>query len=228
MSWLRSMANQAAATLENARLLRELRDAAETDSVTGVYSHRHLQDRLRQEVARAARSRAPLSVLMIDLDDFKRVNDDHGHQAGDRVLRAIASALRTAVRAGDVVARYGGDEFVVLMPDTAEVDAVLVAERARAAVSSLSHPVADGPDVRVSCSAGLALHPRDGKNGRELLRSADAAMYTQKRARWAEARLRPEAGHVGAEGRGMAGPAGGAHAAQAPASVPIDVKRVTA
>ncbi len=98
--------------------MRQLRDAAETDLVTGVYSHRHLQDRVRQETARAARSRSPLSVLMVDLDDFKRVNDEHGHQAGDRVLRAIAGALRAAVRTSDVVARYGGDEFVVLMPDT--------------------------------------------------------------------------------------------------------------
>ena len=127
---LRTMANQAASALENARLVRQLRDAAETDLVTGVYSHRHLQDRVRQETARAARSHAPLSVLMVDLDDFKLVNDRHGHQAGDRVLRAIAGALRAAVRTSDVVARYGGDEFVVLMPDTDAEEAEQVAQRA--------------------------------------------------------------------------------------------------
>jgi diguanylate cyclase (GGDEF)-like protein len=180
---LRTMANQAAAALENARLVRKLRDAAETDLVTGVYSHRHLQDRVRQETARAARAHSPLSLLMVDLDDFKRVNDDHGHQAGDRVLRAIAGALRAAVRTSDVVARYGGDEFVVLMPETDEAEARQVTRRVFAAVAELAHPMADGSVLRVTCSVGLALHPRDGHTGRALLQAADAAMYTDKRSR---------------------------------------------
>jgi diguanylate cyclase (GGDEF)-like protein len=180
---LRTMANQVASALENARLVRQLRDAAETDLVTGVYSHRHLQDRIRQETARATRSRSPLSVLMVDLDEFKRINDEHGHLAGDRVLRAIAGALRAAVRTSDVVARYGGDEFVVLMPDTDATDAEPVAQRAAKAVAELAHPMADGSTVNISCSVGLALHPRDGRSGKELLRAADAAMYTHKRSR---------------------------------------------
>ncbi len=180
---LRAMSYQAASALENARLVRQLRDAAETDPVTGVYSHRHLQDRVRQETARAARAHSPLSVLMVDLDDFKRINDEHGHQAGDRVLRAIAGALRAAVRTSDVVARYGGDEFVVLMPDTDESEGKHVAARAEAAVAGLEHPMADGSAVRVTCSVGLALHPRDGRTGKELMRAADARMYRHKRAR---------------------------------------------
>ncbi len=183
MAWLRTMGSQAAAALENASLVRLLRDAAETDPVTGVYSHRHLQDRIRQETARAARAGIPLSVLMVDLDDFKRVNDVFGHQAGDRVLRAIAGTLRAAVRTSDVVARYGGDEFVVLMPDTDGTEAAVVAERAREAVAAQAHPMADGSVVHVTCSAGLALYPRDGNTARRLLRAADAAMYTHKRAR---------------------------------------------
>jgi diguanylate cyclase (GGDEF)-like protein len=194
---LRTMANQAAAALENARLVRKLRDAAETDLVTGVYSHRHLQDRVRQETARAARAHSPLSLLMVDLDDFKRVNDEHGHQAGDRVLRSIAGALRAAVRTSDVVARYGGDEFVVLMPDTDDAEARQVARRASAAVAELAHPMADGSVVRVTCSVGLALHPRDGHTGRALLQAADAAMYTDKRSR-------SEGGHRGRQTRTMA------------------------
>ena len=180
---LRTMTTQAAAALENARLVRQLRDAAEIDLITGVYSHRHLQDRLRQETARSVRTRSPLSVLMLDLDDFKRVNDEHGHQAGDRVLRAIAGAIRSSVRTSDVVARYGGDEFVVLMPDTDEDAARQVAERAQAAIAATPHPMTDGADVRVECSLGLALQPRDGRSGRALLRAADAAMYEHKRSR---------------------------------------------
>lgn len=188
IAWLRTMANQAAGALENASLVRQLRDAAETDPVTGVYSHRHLQDRIRQETARAARSGSPLSVLMVDLDDFKHVNDAFGHQAGDRVLRAIAGTLRAAVRTSDVVARYGGDEFVVLMPDTDGTEAARVSQRASEAVASKVHPMTDGTELHVSCSAGLALYPRDGNSARRLLRSADAAMYTHKRARSSTAR----------------------------------------
>jgi len=183
LALLRTMANQVASALENARLVRQLRDAAETDLVTGVYSHRHLQDRVRQETARAARAHSPMSVLMVDLDDFKHINDEHGHQAGDRVLRAIAGALRAAVRTSDVVARYGGDEFVVLMPDTDDVEARKVARRATEAVAGLAHPMADGSVVRVTCSVGLAHHPQDGRTGKALLHAADAAMYTHKRSR---------------------------------------------
>lgn len=182
-SLLRTMANQVAASLENARLVRQLRDAAETDLVTGVYSHRHLQDRIRQEVARATRASSPLSVLMVDLDDFKRVNDEHGHQAGDRVLRSIAGALRAAVRTSDVVARYGGDEFVVVMPDTDAEEAAAVAARAASTVAELSHSMAEDEAVYVTCSMGLALHPRDGRSGKDLLRAADVLMYRHKRSR---------------------------------------------
>ncbi len=183
VAWLQTMANQAATALENASLVRQLRDAAETDLLTGVYNHRHLQDRIRHETARAGRTGAALSVLMIDLDDFKRINDEHGHQTGDRVLRAIASALRLAVRSSDVVARYGGDEFVVLMPDTDESEATRVVERARQAVAGSAHTMGDGSVVHVTCSVGLARHPIDGVTARDLLRRADAAMYDDKRAR---------------------------------------------
>jgi diguanylate cyclase (GGDEF)-like protein len=144
---------------------------------------------------------------MIDLDDFKRINDEHGHQAGDRVLRAIAAALRMAVRSSDVVARYGGDEFVALMPDTDVTEAARVSERARQAVSDLAHTMADGSVSHVACSVGLAQHPGDGQTGRDLLRRADAAMYADKRAR-TKARLAagrqarpPRAVTIGAEPR---------------------------
>jgi diguanylate cyclase (GGDEF)-like protein len=182
MNVYRTMANQAGAVLENARLVEQLRLAADVDQVTGVNNHRYLQERLRQEVARSARTRSQLSVLMIDLDDFKIINDKHGHADGDRVLRNIASCLKSAVRANDVVARYGGDEFVVLMPDTDEAQAKHVARRVVADVGGHRHELSDGVRVKVRASAGMAVYPTDGRTVDALLRSADAAMYAVKRA----------------------------------------------
>ncbi len=119
---------------------------------------------------------------MIDLDGFKAINDAHGHADGDRVLRNVAAGLRLAVRANDIVARYGGDEFVVLMPDTDLAAAQLVAERVVAGVRGQRHQLADGTEGSVACSAGLALYPDDGRTATRLLRTADAAMYRVKRA----------------------------------------------
>jgi len=177
-----TMANHAASALENARLLAQLRQAADIDQVTGVNNHRYLQERLKQEVARAGRTGGPLSVLMIDLDGFKLINDHHGHADGDRVLRNVAAMLKLTVRANDVVARYGGDEFVILMPDTDEASARLVADRVVKGIKGQAHALADGAEGRVSCSVGMAVHPTDGRTATVLLKAADAAMYGVKRA----------------------------------------------
>jgi diguanylate cyclase (GGDEF)-like protein len=177
-----TMANQAGTVLENARLLDHLRRVADVDQLTGVANHRHLQERLAQEVARASRTGRPLTLLMIDLDGFKAVNDRYGHADGDRVLRDVAAALKVAVRANDIVARYGGDEFVVLMPDTAEGMARTVAGRVVEGVRGRTHQLTDGTEIRLSASAGLAVHPEDGRTPAALLRAADASMYAVKRA----------------------------------------------
>jgi len=177
-----AMANHAAAALENARLLAQLRQAADVDQVTGLNNHRYLQERLKQEVARASRTGAPLSVLMIDLDGFKLINDRHGHADGDRVLRDVAAMLKLTVRTNDVVARYGGDEFVILMPDTDEEAARLVADRVVKGIRGQVHALYEGAEGRVSCSVGMAVHPIDGRTAAALLKAADAAMYGVKRA----------------------------------------------
>ncbi len=177
----RTMANLAGPVLENVRLVDQLRRAADVDQVTGVNNHRYLQERLQQETARSARTNAPFSLLMIDLDGFESVNDRYGHGDGDRVLAAISNELRLAVRESDIVARYGGDEFVVLMPDTDARQARAVARRVIEGVQGHCHQMSDRSGVQVGASAGLAIYPTDGRTPAELLAAADAAMYVAKR-----------------------------------------------
>lgn len=179
---LRTMANQAATVLENARLVEQLRQAADIDQLTGVHNHRYLQERLKQECARSARSHTSIAVLMIDLDGFKGINDRYGHADGDLVLHAVAMGLKLAVRTNDIVARYGGDEFVVLMPDTDEAQARAVAQRIVSGVRKVRHELSEGAQESIAASAGLAIYPRDGQTPQKLLQSADAAMYSVKRA----------------------------------------------
>ncbi len=181
LDYCRALANHAAAVLENASLLDRLRRAADLDQLTGLANHRQLQERLVQEVARSSRTGRPLGVLMLDLDGFKAVNDQYGHAAGDQVLHEVGTALRLAVRANDIVARYGGDEFVVLMPDTTERDARPAAQRLLAALRERSYTLPDGEAASVGASVGFAIHPQDGLTPGALLAAADRAMYLVKR-----------------------------------------------
>ncbi|HUG47823.1 MAG TPA: diguanylate cyclase [Candidatus Limnocylindria bacterium] len=182
MSYIQTMTSLASTGLERARLLEQLRLAADVDPLTGVHNNRYLRTRLRQEVARAARNRAQLTVLLLDLDNFKPVNDAYGHAEGDRLLARIAATIKAHVRAADIVARYGGDEFVVVMPDTAADRARVVARRVVRGITSERHAMADGTETRVGVSAGLAVYPTEGRTAAALLAAADAQMYSAKRA----------------------------------------------
>jgi diguanylate cyclase (GGDEF)-like protein len=182
LEFARAMAAQAGPALENAWLVAALRQAADLDQLTGVANHRALQERLQQELARAIRARRPLAVAMIDLDGFKAVNDRHGHAQGDRVLREVAGVLRSTLREPDVVARYGGDEFVVLMPETDERHARGVVTRIGRALAGHAFVLVDAPPAHIGASVGLAVYPRDGATPTVLLAAADAAMYAAKRA----------------------------------------------
>lgn len=165
---------------------RELREAntklermAVTDGLTGVFNHRRFQEELVQEVLRADRSGRPLSVLMIDVDLFKRFNDRFGHPAGDRLLKELATALQAELRATDILARYGGEEFAIILPETDEELAAQVAERLRAAVDT--QVSAGEPDKHVSISVGVATR-RKRETAQELVAAADRALYRAKDA----------------------------------------------
>ena len=163
---------------------RAAQQLAQQDPLTGLLNRRLLHDRLLEALARARRTRAIVAVLMIDLDDFKPVNDTHGHKAGDDVLRLTADRLKGCLRNTDTVARFGGDEFVVIAecdPESADVSAM-----AHKVLEAVSRPIpalwsrAGTPDVRISCSVGASQSPRDGEDPDILIRLADEAMYQAK------------------------------------------------
>jgi diguanylate cyclase (GGDEF)-like protein len=177
----RTMANEAAMALENARLYEDARKLADRDPLTGFYNHRFLHERLGEEVIRAQRARQPLSVLMLDLDDFKLVNDTFGHLFGDGVLTWTAELIRSTLRASDVPARYGGDEFAVILPDTDAADARRTAERILEAFRDRPFIGEQRGPVPIAASIGVASYPADGRTATELIAAADRALYRVKR-----------------------------------------------
>jgi two-component system cell cycle response regulator len=157
----------------------ELQRLSSTDGLTGVHNHRHFQERLRDEFRRAQRYDDALSLILLDLDHFKDVNDRYGHAAGDGVLREVAGALQRGVRETDLVARYGGEEFAVLLPRTHLTGALTVAERVRRELGALRP--GPGGDLRVTASLGVSSFPhRSVLSPEQLLLTADEALYRAK------------------------------------------------
>jgi diguanylate cyclase (GGDEF)-like protein len=173
------LAAQAAAAIDRARLIEALQRRAETDGLTGLLNHRAAQEALDRELSLARTAKTPLAVVLLDLDDFKLFNDTHGHQLGDRVLMAAATALRSCARPGDLAARYGGDEFLLILPGATAGTAVTVAKRLLNHISTTTVAV-DGMELPIRCSVGAASYPADGRTRQELIAWADAAMYAAK------------------------------------------------
>ena len=170
-------ATMAALAFDSARQRDTLREQARTDGLTGLLNHRACHERLGEEIARAAALDKPLSVVVLDLDHFKAVNDAYGHAEGDKVLVAAAEKLRSVVREGDVVARLGGEEFAMILPGVDALRAEEAAERARAAIAE----VGVGGSA-LTCSGGVAAFPEDAHDAARLLELADGALYWAKRS----------------------------------------------
>jgi diguanylate cyclase (GGDEF)-like protein len=166
--------------IDRALLHRQVQEAALTDSMTGLRNFRYLQGEAEREFARSRRSKLPLSLLIADVDDLKKVNDRWGHQQGDELLKAVGETLRRSVRAADIVTRYGGDEFVLLLPETDSLSAYHLALRLRENVMALELRYNHEP-LRTSVSIGIAAYPAHASNFSELLRRADAALYQSKK-----------------------------------------------
>lgn len=177
---LEMLASQIAVALENARLFEEVQQESIHDPLTGAFNRRLFEQRIVDEERRAARHDRPLSLLMIDVDDFKQYNDTYGHAMGDELLRALVAATADAIRTTDVLARYGGEEFVVLLPETDLAEAILAGARIREAVRDRSVPENGGPRT-VTVSVGAAALSDGRPGGPTLVERADAAMYQAKR-----------------------------------------------
>lgn len=165
---------------EQRRAREEALRLSRFDSLTALHSRDYFLAEVEQEILRASRSGRPFALLMFDLDGLKAANDRFGHASGDTLLRAVADALRGDIRITDVAARYGGDEFVLLLPETDLNGAMLVADKVRVDISRLALPH-DGLVIRTSASIGLVTFPEDGRTSTELMRRADLAMYEAKR-----------------------------------------------
>jgi diguanylate cyclase (GGDEF)-like protein len=169
---LKAVADQAAVAVNKAQLW----DMAVTDSLTGLFVRRYFMVKLQEEIHRADRYGKPLSVVMADLDRFKKINDTYGHDAGDRALKTISQFFQKNIRDVDAIGRYGGEEFVMLIPDADKEAAFCLAERLRKELAKVK--LEDLPPITISL--GIATYPSDGTDIEELIKKADAAMYEAK------------------------------------------------
>lgn len=176
-----SLANQIAMTIMHAEHVKTIQTQAITDGMTGLYNYRYFRSLLRQEIKRAKRYQRPLAMLMMDIDYFKKYNDTNGHQAGDAILKQVALLIKNTVRDVDHVIRYGGEEFVTLLPETLAFDAKEIAERIRENVANYPFLHRENqPAGFISLSIGVAAYPHDAETDVDLIEHADMALYSAK------------------------------------------------
>jgi diguanylate cyclase (GGDEF)-like protein len=171
-----------AVALDSAILLRRSEELSVTDDLTKLYNSRFLNAALKREVERSRRYRVPVSLIFLDLDGFKNVNDQHGHLCGSRTLVEVGAVIRGTVREIDIVARFGGDEFCVILPQTGIEGARVIAERIRERIAARVFMQSHGLEVRITASFGIAAYPMHGATQDDLIAKADQAMYGAKAA----------------------------------------------
>ncbi|NUP98422.1 MAG: sensor domain-containing diguanylate cyclase, partial [Armatimonadetes bacterium] len=180
LSNLTLLASQAAVSIENARLYETLQRLAVTDPLTRLFRRNYFEEQLEAELGRCRRYGRPLSLMMLDIDHFKSINDTYGHPGGDQVLQGLAGVLRRYGRKDDLIARYGGEEFVAYLVETDQEGAALAGERIRSAVEQQDFVLNDGRRLRVTISVGTASFPNDGPDAAALMQRADLALYAAK------------------------------------------------
>jgi diguanylate cyclase (GGDEF)-like protein len=178
--FLQSLCDYAAIAIENARSVEKIQELTITDDCTGLYNARHLYKTLETEVYRSARFNYEFTVLFIDLDHFKQVNDTHGHLIGSKLLAEIGYLIKAQLRLIDYAFRYGGDEFVVLLPQTGKDSALVVARRLRDTLRTTLFCQEEGLNLNIRASIGVATYPHDAQTPHDVIRQADEMMYLVK------------------------------------------------
>ena len=177
----RAVADRIGLAIANIKLRQALKELSLRDGLTGLFNRRYFEEAMALEITRADRSGASFTLVMVDLDHFKRINDTYGHEAGDEVLREVGTLLRRQFRAGDLSCRLGGEEFAIVLPGADADKALERADELRHALAGLALSFKGTSLERVTLSAGIASYPGDGDDAQSIMRAADAALYQAKR-----------------------------------------------